>query len=100
MKNVTLAIEEKVLREARRYAAENDTTLNALVREFLADLVAQRNRASAARRRLVELSEQSEGRMGSWKWKREDAYEGRLLPGHQHPDLRGFGERGGGDEEG
>jgi len=34
MKNVTLAIEEKVLREARRYAAENDTTLNALVREF------------------------------------------------------------------
>ena len=35
MKNITLAIDEEVLRAARIYAAEHDTTVNALVREYL-----------------------------------------------------------------
>ena len=100
MKNITLAIDEEVLRGVRRYAAQHDTTVNALVREYLTRLVDFEEKAAKARQRLVELSEQSEGRMGSWKWNREDAYEGRLLPRHEHSGLRGFGERGGGEEEG
>ncbi|MGH9896342.1 MAG: DUF6364 family protein [bacterium] len=100
MKNITLAVDEEVLRAARRYAAQHDTTVNALVREYLTRLVDFEEKAAKARQRLVELSEQSEGRMGSWKWNREDAYEGRLLPRHQHSGLRGFGERSGGEEEG
>ena len=82
MKNVTLAIDEEVLRAARRYAANRDTTVNALVRDYLTSLVAFEEKAAKARERLVELSETSEGRMGSWKWKRGDAYEGRLFPRH------------------
>jgi hypothetical protein len=99
MKNITLAIEEDVLRGARRYAAEHDTTVNALVREYLTRLVNFEEKAAKARERLGELSEQSEARMGSWKWNREDAYEGRLFPRHEHSGLRGFRERDGGDEE-
>ncbi|HEX9753034.1 MAG TPA: DUF6364 family protein, partial [Methyloceanibacter sp.] len=64
MKNITLAIDEEVLRAARRYAANHDTTVNALVREFLGDLAAQEDRAAEARRRLVKMSEESEGRLG------------------------------------
>jgi hypothetical protein len=100
MKNITLAIDQEVLRAARRYAAEHDTTVNALVRDYLTRLTTFEQKAAKARERLVELSEQSEGRMGSWKWNREDAYEGRLSPRHEHSDLRGFGERAGGGEEG
>ena len=100
MKNVTLAIDEEVLRAARRYAANRDTTVNALVRDYLTSLVAFEEKAAKARERLVELSETSEGRMGSWKWKRGDAYEGRLFPRHERPDLRGFGEEATGEEEG
>jgi uncharacterized protein DUF6364 len=100
MKNITLAIDEKVLREVRRYAAEHDTTVNALVRDYLTEVAGREDRAAKARRRLVELSEKSEGRMGSWKWNREDIYEDRMFPRHQHSGLRGFGEGAGGDEEG
>jgi Family of unknown function (DUF6364) len=100
MKNVTLAIDEEVLRAARRYAANRDTTVNALVRDYLTSLVAFEEKAAKARERLVELSETSEGRMGSWKWKRGDAYEGRLFPRHERPDLRGFGKGATGEEEG
>jgi hypothetical protein len=100
MKNITLAIDEEVLRGVRRYAAEHDTTVNALVRDYLTGLVDFEKRAAEARKRLGKLSEQSEGRLGpDWKWNREDAYEGRLFPRHQRSDLRGFGEGAGEEEE-
>jgi plasmid stability protein len=100
MKNITLAIDEEVLRSARIYAAEHDTTVNALVREFLAQFDKQREvRAAKAREELVKMSEESTARMGSWKWNRDDAYEGRVPPRHQHSDLRGFGERDGTEKE-
>jgi uncharacterized protein (UPF0147 family) len=100
MKNITLAVSEEVLRAARRYAAEHDTTVNALVREYLTSLVNVEKRAAEARQRLAKMSEESEARMGSWKWNRDEIYEDRLLPRHQRPRLRGFGERDGGGEEG
>ena len=100
MKNITLAMDEEVLRGVRRYAAEHDTTVNALVREYLTGLVDFEKRAAEARKRLGQMSEQSEGRLGpDWKWNREDAYEGRLFPRHKHSDLRGFGEGSAGKEE-
>ena len=37
MKNITLAVEENVLDEARRYAANRKTTVNGLVRDFLGE---------------------------------------------------------------
>jgi hypothetical protein len=100
MKNITLSIDEDVLRAARIYAAEHDTTVNALVRDFLAQFGKQRQeRAAKARKELVEMAKRSTARMGSWKWNRDDAYEGRVPPRQQHSDLRGFGERNGTEEE-
>ena len=99
MKNITLAIDEEVLRAARRYAANHDTTVNALVRDYLTRLVTFEEKAAKARAELVELAKKSEARMGSWKWNREDAYEGRLFPRHERSDLRGFGEPDGGEKE-
>ncbi len=104
MKNITLAIDEDILRQARIFAAKNDTTVNALVREYLKRLSSFEEeelaaRAAEARKHLVQLSEQSEGRMGDWKWKREDAYEGRLLSRHERSGLRGFGEGQGGEKK-
>ncbi len=101
MKNITLAIDEEVLRGVRRYAAEHDTTVNALVRDYLADLVRGEERAAEARRRLVKMSEESKARLGpDWKWNREEIYEDRLFPRHERPPVRGFGEGDGGSEEG
>ena len=98
MKNITLAVDEKSLKAARIYAAENDTTVNALVREFLASFERVRGESSEAerekaRRELVQLSERSTGRLGpNWKWNRADLYDRQSLHRHEYPPVRGDGE--------
>jgi hypothetical protein len=75
MKNVTLAIEEKTLREARRIAAERSTSLNAMIREFLHELTERESRADQARQRILELCEQSSAEVGPRSWNRDDLHE-------------------------
>jgi predicted transcriptional regulator len=89
MKNITLAIDGDVLDRVREIAARKRTTVNAIVREHLTKLASEEFRIAEARRRLLELSDASEGRLGpDWKWNREDAYAGRVLPRHEHPPVR------------
>jgi hypothetical protein len=94
MKNITLSVDEKSLKAARVYAAEHDTTVNALVREFLARFARGRSEASAeeraqARKELVKLAEQSPARLGpNWKWNREEIYDRPVFSRHERPDLR------------
>jgi len=92
MKNITLAVDEGVLVTVRAYAARNKTTVNALVRDYLERIARQDDKAAQARQRLVELSQESNGRLGGWQWNRDEIYERGMLPRHQHPDLRGFAE--------
>ena len=99
MKNITLSVDEHVLAAVRRYASERNTTVNGLVRDYLTRLANQEDRAAQARSRLVELSATSEASLGTWKWNRDELYDRGLLSRHEHSDLRGFREGGGGGEE-
>ena len=74
MKNVTLSVDADVLAAARRYAAERDSSVNALVREFLTAIAHREDRAKRARQRIRELSESSEARIGSKSWSRDDLH--------------------------
>jgi hypothetical protein len=95
MKNITLAVEERVLKRARAHAASRGTTLNALVREHLARLVDEDKRIDEARRGLLELIDKSSGRLGpDYKWNREAVYADRMLPRHQHSGVRRGGKTG------
>lgn len=76
MKNLTLSIDEEVLTLARRYAVERDSSVNALVREFLTGIARREDRARQARARLRELSERSSARIGSASWTRDQLHEG------------------------
>jgi hypothetical protein len=76
MKNITLSVDEKVLAIVRRRAAEQNSSVNALVRDYLANLAAQEDRASQARTRLRELSALSKGRLGKKTWTRNDLHDG------------------------
>jgi hypothetical protein len=71
MKNITLSIDEKVLAVVRRYAAERNSSLNGLVREFLTRIAEHEDRARKARRRIQELSKRSTARIGSKSWTRD-----------------------------
>jgi len=75
MKNITLSVDENILAAVRRHAAEHNSTVNALVREYLTNLAAHDDRAKRARARLRQLSAQSQGRLGRKTWTREDLHE-------------------------
>lgn len=88
MKNVTLSIDDRLLDRARRLAAGRGTSVNRMIREFLAREVATEEDASArARRRMGELSRQARSPASDWKWDREEAYADRLS-GYERDRLR------------
>lgn len=89
MKNITLAIDEEVLKGARRYATARDTTVNGLVREYLTRIATEDDRVAKARKELLKLAETSTARLGpGWKWNREELYDRPVLRGHKRPHLR------------
>jgi len=75
MKNITLSLDENVLNAVRRHAAERNSSVNALVREYLTNLAAHEGRANRARARLRQLSKQTKGQLGKKTWSREDLHD-------------------------
>lgn len=75
MRNLTLAVEEEVLLEARKLALERNTTVNQLVREFLARLVEEHGRRTAALSRLRGHMQDGLFDVGEIDWRREDLHE-------------------------
>ena len=75
MKNVTIAIHEATLRDARRIAAERSTSLNALIRDFLERLTLRDSHSRAARRRIAELCRESTAEVGERTWTRDALHE-------------------------
>jgi hypothetical protein len=75
LKNVTIAIDEATLRDARRIAAEGSTSLNALIRDFLERLTHREAHARRARRRIEELCRESTAEVGERAWTRDELHE-------------------------
>ena len=96
MKNITLAIDEKLLESARALAEKRKTSLNALVRSLLSHEVEQEDRIAWAREGMRRLMAESPLDLGpDFKWNRDEIYaerEDRMLSRLERPPLRGFGE--------
>jgi len=75
VKNITLSVDEKVLAAVRRYAAEHDSSVNGLVREYLERIAVSQDRARMARSRIKELSRRSSARIGTIAWKRDELHD-------------------------
>ncbi len=89
MKNITLAIDDEVLAKVRTYAAEQKTTVNAIVRLHLEKLAAESDSRAEARRQLLRLAQTSRGRLAPYYvWNREELYDRPALRRHERPDLR------------
>jgi Family of unknown function (DUF6364) len=75
--NVTLSLDEKLVKDIRKIAVERDTTLTGLIRNYLEEL-AREHAASGQKRREREALERSfsqfQYRVGKKTWKREDLY--------------------------
>ena len=75
--NLTLTIDRDVLKQARRYALEHDTSVNELVRSYLADLRNTEAQRKAAREKLIDLMEEGLGEATGERFNRDEIYERR-----------------------
>jgi hypothetical protein len=76
--NVTLSIDDDLVKEVRKIAIERDTTLTGLVRTYLQSLAAEHAKSGRKRRELEELERsfrELQISVGKRTWKREDLYE-------------------------
>ena len=75
--NITLSLDDKLVKEVRKIAVERDTTLTGLVRDYLQQLATE-SAASGRRRRDLETLRRSfvqfQFRVGKRTWKREDLH--------------------------
>ncbi|MGR4865336.1 hypothetical protein [Caulobacter sp. LARHSG274] len=58
MKNITVTVDDETYRRARIKAAEKDTSVSALVRQFLTEVAADESRAERLRRLEAETRAQ------------------------------------------
>lgn len=72
MKNLTLAVDERLIEDGRKYAREHHTSLNALLRELLERVVRERRTDWVAD--CVKEMDAACGTSKGKKWKREDLY--------------------------
>jgi predicted transcriptional regulator len=76
--NVTLSLDDELVRKVRRIAAGRDTTLTAMIRDHL-ERVAAAEDDSGRKRRELEALERSfckfRFHVGPRTWKREDLHE-------------------------
>ena len=56
-RNITFSLPADLIRRAKVYAARHDTTVNALVRELLTDVLMRQSRTRAATERLLALAD-------------------------------------------
>lgn len=86
MANLTLSLEDDLLKQARIYAIHHDTSVNSMVRDYLRSVVAEVDDAARAERlqalaNIDRLAKQIEAEgliTGDWKWNRDEVYEDRF----------------------
>ena len=74
--NITLSIDEEIVKKVRKIAIDKDTTLTAMVRDYLTSVAGS---DAAARRadadKFLETFERVSRDMGPKTWTREDLYD-------------------------
>ncbi len=74
MKNITLAVDERILAKVRRFAAKRNTTVNALVRQELERIANNEDRVGRAMRELRRMSDRSNASIGPIAWTRKNIH--------------------------
>lgn len=77
VQNITLSLPRKLLKQAKRVAADRDTSVSALMTEALGRLADEDRRYSSARRRALAAlrSTRSLGTQGRRTWSRDELHE-------------------------
>jgi hypothetical protein len=74
--NITLSVDDEVVRQARRHAEALGTSVNQLVREYL-EYLAGKTDPQADAAEFERLSRLARGDSRGWKFNREELHERR-----------------------
>jgi hypothetical protein len=74
MKNITLALDEKIIQKGRKCAGKHNLTLNSLVRKLLEGTVEEDSQNWLEE--CFHLMDKAKVSGKAGKWKREDLYRG------------------------
>jgi hypothetical protein len=72
--NVTLSVDDEIIRKARQRAEATGTSVNQLIREYLEQLAGRRD-PNADAEEFERLSRMSQGNSRGWKFNREELHE-------------------------
>jgi plasmid stability protein len=75
MANLTITLDDEVLHRARLRALEQDTSVNALLREYLEAYAATRTTWDQATDAILQLSARSRSARGDRRWTRDELHE-------------------------
>lgn len=76
MPNITMTIDGKTLKKARKIAVEKNTTLTAMVRGYLEQVTErEENRKEEMIKKLKKSFHAAKIVVGEKKWKRDDLYD-------------------------
>ena len=76
MSNITLSVEEEIIKKVRKIAIDKNTTLTAMVREFLTSVAARDAQEKREAIKYLQKSFNTISRdMGQRKWTREAVHE-------------------------
>jgi hypothetical protein len=75
-KNVTMAMDEDLLKKARKIAVDKNTTMSGLIRAYLINLVEQEEKSKKEIiSELTAILDHSHAVIGKKNWNRKDLYE-------------------------
>ncbi len=75
MANLTLAVDDQLLRRARLRALEQGTSVNALLRDYLEAFAGAREARRQAISELLNMSAHAESRRGGQSWTRDELHD-------------------------
>ena len=75
MANVTLALDDGLLQRARVKAVHEHTSVNAVIREFLAQWVRDENERAAVMESVRAALDAAEYRSGGVRWSRDELHK-------------------------
>ncbi len=73
MPNITISLDEELIKKGREYAAKHHTSINALIRDYLRQTVASESDDWLAA--CFELMDHAGGDSKGEHWKREELYD-------------------------
>lgn len=75
MANLTITVDEEILKRARLRATEQGTSVNAVLRSYLEQYAGTRSAQEQALGNLLKLSDQARSKRGRRAWTRDELHE-------------------------